>query len=53
MSEHQHTSDRGAAYAGLILGAIALGIMVYGIVVLTTNHYEGLEAAKPAASAPK
>lgn len=53
MSEQQHTSDRSAAYTGLVLGAIALGILVYGIVVLTTRHYEGLEAAKTAAGAPK
>ncbi len=49
MSEHQHASDRTAAYTGLILGAIALGIIIFSIVLLTNKHYEGKEGAKPAA----
>src|ERR1035437_10851404 len=49
MSEHQHPSDRKAAYTGLIFGAIMLGILLYGIVFLTKKHYEGREGAKPAA----
>jgi hypothetical protein len=49
MSEHQHASDRTAAYTGLILGAVALGILIYSIVFLTNRHYEGKEGAKPAA----
>ena len=52
MSEHPHVSDRQAAYTGLILGAIAIGITVYSIVLLTNKHLEG-EGAKPAAAAPK
>ena len=51
MSEHQHASDRGAAYTGLIFGVIALGIIIYSIVVLTNKSYEGKEGAKPAAGA--
>jgi hypothetical protein len=49
MSEHEHTSDRKAAYTGLVFGVIALGIIVYGIVLLTNRHVEGKEGAKPAA----
>jgi hypothetical protein len=53
MSEQAHESDRAAAYRGLILGAIAIGIIVYSIVLLTNKHLEGEEGAKPAATAPK
>jgi hypothetical protein len=49
MSEHEHPSDRKAAYTGLILGAVALGVLLYGIVFLTNKQYEGKEGAKPAA----
>jgi hypothetical protein len=49
MSDHQHPSDRKAAYTGLILGVITLGIVLYAIVFLTNKHYEGREGAKPAA----
>lgn len=51
MSEHHHASDRSAAFTGLILGAIALGIVIYSIVFLTNRKYEGKEGAKPAAGA--
>lgn len=52
MSPHAHSSDRSAAYTGLILGAIALGITVYSIVLLTNKHFEG-EGGKAGATAPK
>lgn len=52
MSEQPHASDRQAAYTGLLLGAIALGITVYSIVLLTNRHFEG-EGAKPALTTPK
>ena len=39
-------SDRSAAYTGLILGAIALAITVYSIVMLTNKHLGGKEEAK-------
>ncbi|MGH7654057.1 MAG: hypothetical protein ACREN6_05275 [Gemmatimonadaceae bacterium] len=49
MSQHQtHESDRSAAYRGLILGAIALGILIFSIVRLTHAHYAGAEAGKTA-----
>jgi hypothetical protein len=53
MSEQPHASDRRAAYTGLILGAIALGITVYSIVLLTNKHLEGSEGAKAGVTAPR
>ncbi|HVT37553.1 MAG TPA: hypothetical protein VHE78_00785 [Gemmatimonadaceae bacterium] len=53
MTEPHHTSDRGAAYTGLILGAIALAITVYSIVVLTNKHLEGAESPQAGVSAPR
>jgi hypothetical protein len=53
MSDQHHPSDRGAAYTGLILGAIALAITVYTIVLLTNRHLEGAESAKAGATTPK
>jgi hypothetical protein len=43
-----HQSDRGAAYGGLIIGAIVLFAALYSIVTLTNQHYERAEAAAPA-----
>jgi hypothetical protein len=40
MSQHPaHESDRAAAYRGLILGAIVLGILLVTIVKVTHAHY--------------
>ncbi len=41
MSDSHHSSDMGAAFRGLILGAIALLIMVVAIVKLTNAKYAG------------
>jgi hypothetical protein len=47
MSQHQtHGSDRAAAYRGLILGAVAIGVLLFTIVKLTHAHYAGAEGAK-------
>ncbi len=47
MSQHQtHESDRSAAYRGLILGAIAIAILVVGIVKMTNARYAGAEGGK-------
>ena len=40
MSNQTHESDRAAAYRGLILGAIAIGILLVSIVKLTTSMYK-------------
>jgi ABC-type cobalt transport system substrate-binding protein len=49
MSQHQsHESDRGAAYRGLILGAIVIAILIVSIVKLTKAHYAGAEGGKTA-----
>jgi hypothetical protein len=44
-SHAAHRSDMGAAFAGLVIGAIALLILLGTIVKLTNQHYE---AEKPA-----
>jgi len=43
-------SDMGAAFAGLIIGAIALLLIIGTIVKLTNRHYE---SEKPAAAAAR
>jgi hypothetical protein len=49
--QHDHKADARAAFTGLILGAISLLILVYGIVKWTASRFEG-HAPAPAASAP-
>ncbi len=52
MSGNHHPSDRTAAFTGLIVGAVAIGIMLYGIVLLTNAQYaKEAGAPKPTASA--
>jgi hypothetical protein len=51
MSQHQtHESDRAAAFRGLILGAIVIGILLFTIVRLTNAHYAGAVGAKAAST---
>ena len=50
MSTHSHESDRAAAYRGLVLGAIVLGILIVSIVKLTNAKYAG-EVGKKASAA--
>ena len=50
MSAPQQT-DKSAGFTGLILGAIAIFVIVFGIVRLTNAHYASEE--KPAAEATK
>jgi hypothetical protein len=45
---HAAGSDMGAAFAGLVIGAIALLLILGTIVKLTNRHYE---SEKPAAAA--
>ena len=55
MSGSQQT-DKSAGFTGLILGAIAIFVILFAIVRLTTAHYENeaKEAGHPAAAeAPK
>lgn len=40
---HEHSkggSDMGAAFAGLIGGSLFIGAILYGIVLLTNNHFK-------------
>jgi hypothetical protein len=53
MSAQPHASDRTAAYTGLIVGAVVLGALLYGIVRLTNAHYAKGEGTKPTASATR
>ena len=45
-----HGSDMGAAYLGLVIGAIALFLLLGSIVMLTNRHYAN---EKPAAAAER
>jgi hypothetical protein len=52
-----HGSDKGAAFAGLIGGAIFIGAVVYALVVWTNSRFdaheaEGEHAVLPVATAP-
>ena len=48
-----HHNDKSAGFTGLILGAIALFVILFGIVRLTNAHYNGEKAEHGAAEAPK
>ena len=45
MSGHQaENSDTGAAFMGLVGGALFIGLILYGIVLLTNNKFAGEHA---------
>jgi hypothetical protein len=50
MSSAPQPGDKSAGFSGLILGAIALFVIMFGIVRMTNAKYAGHEAA-PAAGA--
>jgi hypothetical protein len=46
---HDHSnsgSDMGAAFTGLVGGALFIGAILYGIVVLTNRHFESEKGEK-------
>ncbi len=45
----QQGSDKGAAFAGLIGGAILIGAIMYGIVLWTNKQFAGHEGEKKGA----
>ncbi|HEV7993596.1 MAG TPA: hypothetical protein VGP25_17340 [Gemmatimonadaceae bacterium] len=45
--------DKSAAFSGLILGAIALFVIIFGIVRLTNAKYAGEHAEKAGVEATK
>lgn len=48
-----HPGDKGAAFTGLIVGAIAVMAILYGVVQWTNSRFEGHGAPTPAgATAP-
>ena len=46
-------TDKSAGFTGLILGAIALFVILFGIVRLTNAHYMGEKSETGAAEAQK
>jgi hypothetical protein len=44
--DNQQGSDMGAAFTGLIGGAILIGAIMYGIVLWTNKQFEGHGAEK-------
>ncbi len=48
-ASHSHGSDKGAAFAGLIGGAIFIAIVVYGLVVWTNSRFDAHEGEAHAA----
>jgi hypothetical protein len=53
MSHSSHSSDRAAAYRGLILGAIAIAVLIVSIVKMTNAKYAGEAPAKTGSTAPR
>lgn len=51
-AHHDHKADARAAFTGLIVGALALLVIMYGIVQLTNRKFAGHSATAPAAGAP-
>jgi len=52
MSHTPHNpADKGAAYAGLVVGAVVLFVLLFGIVKLTNRHYAGESAEHAPAAA--
>lgn len=49
MSHEQH-SDKGAAFTGLIVTAVALSVMAFGIVKWTNAKYANHDGAKAEAT---
>ncbi|MCC6927855.1 MAG: hypothetical protein IT359_02580 [Gemmatimonadaceae bacterium] len=47
---HEHTSDKGAAFAGLIVTTVALCVLVLGLVMFTNAKYAGHEGGKAEAT---
>lgn len=47
----QQGSDKGAAFMGLIGGAVLIGAILYAIVIWTNGQFAGHEAEKKAAVA--
>ena len=47
------SGDKSAGFSGLILGAIALFVLLFGIVRLTNAKYNGEHADKAGAEATK
>ena len=53
MSSAPHPGDKSAGFSGLILGAIVLFVVLFGIVRMTNAKYSGEHDEKAAAEATK
>ena len=53
MSSAPQPGDKSAGFSGLILGAIVLFVVLFGIVRLTNARYAGEHAEKAGAEAAK
>ena len=51
--DHPAPNDRKAAFTGLILGAVAVFIILYGTVLVTNASFHAEEGAKTAPEAVK
>jgi hypothetical protein len=49
--QSKHGSDTGAAFVGLIGGALLIGAILYAIVVFTNKQFEGHKKGETAARA--
>ena len=52
MSSPHRSSDKGAAFLGLIIGALSIAVLLVGIVAWTNSRYAAHEGGTPAASTP-
>ena len=53
MSSAPQPGDKSAGFSGLILGAIVLFVVLFGIVRMTNAKYSGEHAEKAGVEAPK
>ena len=51
MTSTHRSSDKGAAYLGLIIGALTIAVMIVAIVAWTNSRYAGHERAESTAPA--
>lgn len=50
MSSHQQPSDKGAAFAGLLVTTLALAVFCYGIVLWTNAKFASHAGTAPSAT---
>ena len=54
MSHAEHNpADRSGAYTGFIVGAVVIGLLLFTIVKLTNNYFNGQAGEKAATESTK